>query len=285
MIRKEAKIGHVLAFDAPTIRSVAKELRESVDKKGARERLGVGVLVAKELLRTGVIAPLLNGRQWRRVFRVQDLDDLIRKICGDAPLVDGIPEGMMSASKAREHLDMSGGFFLKLILDGRLKTAARLSGAVGVSGVLVRESELRRAFIDLVGVADLPTPLAAVALTTTSLAVKRLLARGLLRKSKRDGRLLVAAASLDEFRHKYVGVSELVKIGGRPLERVRSCLAFMGIEQIPALAKCSFPAVSRPAIEARLDEFRSLARSDLRTVKAARRRQDVDAGRTNNAAA
>jgi hypothetical protein len=42
---------------------------------------------------------------------------------------------------------------------------------VGVSGVLVRESELRRAFIDLVGVADLPTPLAAVALTTTSLAV------------------------------------------------------------------------------------------------------------------
>jgi len=66
---------------------------------------------------------------------------------------------------------MSGGFFLKLILDGRLKTAARLSGAVGVSGVLVRESELRRAFIDLVGVADLPTPLAAVALTTTSLAV------------------------------------------------------------------------------------------------------------------
>ena len=265
--------GHVIAFDGPAVRTLAEDLRKSVDFTGAKAILSIHGTVLHGLLSFGLVAPLFGGREWRQqyAFRIRDLDDFIRKVWADAPMVAKIPEDLMSASMARERLNMSGGYFLKLVLDGKTKTAARLSGAAGVSGVLVRESELRQALMDLIGVEDLPIPLAAVVLTTTNPVVKRLLARGLLRNSRKDNGSLVTAASLAEFCRKYIGLTELVKICGRPIMRVRPCLAFMGIEQIPALSKCSFHGVSRPEIEMRIDEFRSQVLNDLRVVKAARR--------------
>ena len=175
-----------------------------------------------------------------------DLDDFIRKVWADAPMVAKIPEDLMSASMARERLNMSGGYFLKLVLDGKTKTAARLSGAAGVSGVLVRESELRQGLMDLIGVEDLPIPLAAVVLTTTNPVVKRLLARGLLRNSRKDNGSLVTAASLAEFCRKYIGLTELVKICGRPIMRVRPCLAFMGIGRFRRFRNVPFTAFRGP---------------------------------------
>ena len=169
MVREEAKTGHVLVFDGPTVRSVANDLRESVDQNGVIEKLGVHWAVAKDLLRSGAITPLFNGRQWRHhfVFRVQDLDDFIRRVCADAPTVDEVPEGMMSASKAREHLNMSGGFFLKLILDGNenRRQVVRSSRRVRRSRSRERTAPSDHGFGRLRGSAD---STAAVVLTTTT---------------------------------------------------------------------------------------------------------------------
>ncbi|MDA9519830.1 hypothetical protein XI06_05525 [Bradyrhizobium sp. CCBAU 11434] len=276
-IRKEARSGRVLVFEGDALRLLAKDLREGMDKNGVMEQLGVDLRVTEELLLAGLITPLFKDRRWRNsfVFRRRELDDLIRKICGDSPLVHDIPDGMISASKARRSLNMSGGFFLKLIADGRVKAVARLSGSVGVSGALVDENELRLAVMNLVGSMDLPITLAAAVLTTTNRVVKALLARGLLRSRQTKGGQLVAAASLAEFRKKYIGVTELAKLGNCRIERVRRCLTFMRIKPISALVRCSFPGVSRPEIENRLGEFRSLLVSGLRSVKVTSRREGV----------
>ena len=83
--------------------------------------------------------------------------------------------------------------------------------------------------------------------------MKRLLARGLLRKSQKDGRSLVTAASLAHFRRRYIGLTKLVR--SRSSHRAGTSMPVIhGNRADSGVVKCSFPGVSRPEIENRIED-------------------------------
>lgn len=266
LIRPTGREGHVLAFDGPTVRAFAQDLRNSVDLGGARAVLGVDFVVFRGLIAAELIAPLFNGSEWRHryAFRRYDLDALIKDVLGDSSTVTDLPSGTMSALDARRSFNLSGVLFLKLVLQGHVKVVAHLADAAGVSGALVEREDLKTALIGLAAREDAPIPVAAVALGTTNPVVRKLIAGKFLRTSEVEGRQAVTAKSFAEFQRSFISLQEVTTMLGAERERIPARIAKVGLRYKPALERCGFRAYSRAEIAAKLPELKELIDRDLR---------------------
>jgi hypothetical protein len=266
IIREEAKTGQVLVFDGPTVRAVAKDLSESVDQEGAIGRLGLDLVVVKDLVRSGAIAPLFNGRQWRQhyAFRQSDLDAFIQTILGNSRAVEVPREGEMSALDARRRFNLSGALFLRLIAEGHVKVTAHPRKGRGVAGVLVGRQELKSALIAMATREDIPVPVASVALETTNRVVRKLIEKRFLHSAETAGQAVVTAKSFARFRCDFIGLQEIASMLGCEVDRVGARVAKLGIRYKPALGRCGFHCFPRSQIYEKLPELKALLGNDLR---------------------
>ncbi|MGC0322524.1 hypothetical protein ABIG06_003153 [Bradyrhizobium sp. USDA 326] len=277
MIRPSGIEGHVLAFDGPAVRSLAEDLRSSVDFEGALSILGIDRVVLHSLISAGLISPMFGGREWRQqyAFRRSDLDAFIGRILGEAPLVDAPPESLMTAVDARQSFNLSGAMFFRLIAQNHVKVAARLREATGVAGAMVQREELRTTLVRTARREDVPVPVAALALATTNPVVRKLIEKRFLYTSKTNGQAMVTAKSFARFRQKFIGIQEVATTLGCDVERVEARAAKLGIRVKPSASRCGFHGFSREQVDAKLPQLRALVGSDLRFSAPAERRQDA----------
>jgi hypothetical protein len=120
------------------VEKVAAELNDRTSFNEARDYLGLPRMPMASLCDSGILVPFLHVSTGvkEHVFRRRDLDAFVEALMRDAPVVKD-PGNFYDVISAGKRAESSTAEVVSSLIDGRLRCAAKLAGAIGMMQILV----------------------------------------------------------------------------------------------------------------------------------------------------
>lgn len=227
------------------VRSLADE---EVTQDGAFAMLGIGRGPRVSLLDGAFPTPAArSGSEGRFIYRRSDLEGWIARLQGEAPIVDAAPPDAADIVEVGKRTQRSAGDVVKALLDGRLRAAARVTGAAPFMSILVDVPTARSVFhAEIRRDAMMTTAEAVKALSSTHYVLVALIEGGHLPATRapavggRRLRVDIARADVSAFAEQFISAKQAAAHVGLHSRTVREKLAGEGI--VPAIKLPAFPA-------------------------------------------
>lgn len=251
-----------VVFDAEKVTKYAADLKATLNIAQTCARLGVGEQRGlPALVKAGIITPAFK-RAGSDVFRIKDVDDLVRRVLGDAPLMRRPTAQRVNYMKANELLRLPIEIFFRLILEKRLPVIGRMHRLKGIARAIVRLDDLREAVAGLSETEDVTPAVAATAFFTNQRTISVLVAQKKIQVTHGPGQSpLISSRSMREFRERFICLKEIAAMLGRGRNVTRRRLEMLGLKPDPELTKFQLRFYCREAVRAKESAIRAAAGS------------------------
>jgi TniQ len=294
LIRTEKLSGSQLSFSVEDVDRIAHDLKGALSFEETMQRLGIGRRPLREMMENGSLVPALEGGGKRHayVFRPMDVDGLLRKLAGTAPVVSKPSPTLLAISRLGKNRSVTIAHGVRLVLDGKVLVRERMQGRdLGLNALFIADNEalaavdpthhkMRQAATEKLMEAGELVPFSAAA------KIMRLNARGLRRAIEiglfsgvEKGASALPPKHVDAFARKFIMMGEIkARVGGyfptlkdqieragfKPDKQLTKCLnsGYLRAEVEPFLKKLKQGAVSLdmppPARNAVIQETRRI---------------------------
>jgi hypothetical protein len=215
LISPEGHQGRHLSFPAEDVDRIAGDLKGAVSQEETQARLGIGLRPMREIMSNGSLAPALRGGGQRHafVFRPGDVDELLKTLAGNAPIVRKASDGLLAISRLGRVRAATIGRCVRLILDGKLRVRERLQRAPGLQGLLIDHDELTAA-VRPAGSELVPFAAAARLMRLNARGLSRAIAIGMFPGVEKGAKAL-PAKHVEAFAKKFIMMGEIKeRLGG-----------------------------------------------------------------------
>jgi hypothetical protein len=246
--------GSVLSFEGAALRNLAIQIKSGLNQEEAAAALGIPISLLCNLVDLQVIKPFISGTASHQyIFRKSDLDDLIKRIVGGAPVVNSVSDNLIDAIGGHRTVGLPTALFFRFLWNETISAAARIRKIAGVGGALVERKALQTAIMSLIERdASVPRGLAPIILRTSQQAVFALKKAKLLVAQEYEGKPGVSSSSLRTFRDRFIAVEEIVDQTGGDRHMVNRRLASRGIRLNAGLLKQGAAFFDRVTVRAEL---------------------------------
>jgi hypothetical protein len=234
-------------------------LHGSTSLEEAARRIGENAHVLTQLIKSGILATAIRAGTKgyaAPILKTAAVDELIERLIDGVPLVKALPDGLMSLQRVGRATRMQHAEIIRLILAGKLKPAARLTGGPPISGLAFHYNEARAAYLS-----DTRTTLtsnsAAREIGSNSEGFRALVKanyiKGESRVESKRRFVAISRVELDRFKEKYAPGSEFAEILGTNAPHASTRLIQLGLK--PAITECRKLFFYRNDVEALLSRL------------------------------
>jgi hypothetical protein len=141
--------GKHIVLSAQDVERIKSVLTDSSNLIGVGRALGLSMSTTRTFFKSGILQPWVKagvGGLNAHIFRNEDVRDLLKKLAGDAPIVEVMPSGAKPLPLACKDARMQVRDGVRFVLERRVRPVGILLGRVGLSAVLLEVSDLQALF-------------------------------------------------------------------------------------------------------------------------------------------
>ncbi|MCC4297213.1 TniQ family protein [Aurantimonas coralicida] len=235
-----------MTIDRREVERLRQERARRIDARTARGRLGLGKIPFRGLVMLGLLVPADDGHGNER-FQGSDVERLLERIRGSAPITDTVAEGCMALPEASRKFGVSIAELVRRIATSELCVHGSVHGGGALSAVFVQASDLIGPACDGKNVLTLQE--ASAKLWIHPEAVLHVARAGLLAGSREGRAWSFSAVAVDAFDAAHVSNSRIAaSVAASPRSTIAR-LAGMGIRPVVGPPTCRQAIFARSAAE------------------------------------
>ncbi|MGL4406389.1 MAG: hypothetical protein ACRCT6_11545, partial [Notoacmeibacter sp.] len=221
----------------PLLAKLRIRLAETLNQKAVFFKFGLTVLPGKELARLGVIKPLYPSAFNKRTYSCPDIQEVIERLAGTAPIVATCPVNLKSVPDCAAKIRRPISAIFKLISQGLIAVEAR-GPEVRFDQLYVDAARVRSALFGETVSAGIPRRAAERQLKTTGRVIDALIAVGLIEAVIEDSpiprsrRVVVLEDSIKSFQMRFIMSLEIIGRTGMSFKHFKRDLKAHGLKPL-----------------------------------------------------